>query len=143
MLEHVNFDETLILGLVITQLDYANALYIGLPECDLQELQRMQNIAAKVVLNDGDNSYNSLKRLHWLPKVYMVKHPNTSKTFFKYRLHEELGFIQETMVSVSLSLLPDVRHSQRGLSVLLGLNGGMSCLLESNKPQMQRLLNIL
>ena len=85
---------------------------------------------------------SNIKCLLLSTKVYMVKHPNTSKTFFKYRRHEELGFVQETVVSVSLSLLPDVRHSQRGLSVLLGLNGGMSCLLQSKKPQMQRLLNI-
>ena len=42
--------ETLIVGLVLSQLDYANCLFIGLPECDLQKLQRVQNIAAKIVL---------------------------------------------------------------------------------------------
>ena len=48
--------ETLIVGLVISHLDYANCLYIGLPECDLKKLQRVQNMAAKIVLNNEENS---------------------------------------------------------------------------------------
>ena len=43
--------ETLIVGLVISHLDYANSMLIGIPECDLKRLQHVQNIAAKLVLN--------------------------------------------------------------------------------------------
>ena len=66
--------ETLVLGLVISQLDYANVVFSGLPDCDIEKLQRVQNISAKLVLNDGDSSYNSLKRLHWLPIRLRIKH---------------------------------------------------------------------
>ena len=35
---------------VISQLYYANCLYIDQAECDLKKQQRIQNIAAKIVL---------------------------------------------------------------------------------------------
>ena len=54
--------ETLIVGLVISQLDYANSLYIGLPECDLKKLQRVQGLAAKIVLKSEENSLACLKK---------------------------------------------------------------------------------
>ena len=43
--------QTLVFGLVTSHLDYANALYIGLPDCDIAKLQCVQNAAAKLVLN--------------------------------------------------------------------------------------------
>ena len=42
---------TLMLGLVTSHLDFANALYACLPATTLQQLQNVQNTAAKVVLN--------------------------------------------------------------------------------------------
>ena len=148
--------ETLILGLVITQLDYANALYIGLPECDLQKLQRVQNIAAKVVLNDVDNSYNSLKRLHWLPINLRIKHKVLTLVYKS--LHGQAPEYLQDLLQIQTTRRTGLRSGNGGLclsvpftrcktfaeslSVLLGLNGGMSCLLQSKKPQMQRLLNI-
>ena len=66
--------ETLIVGLVLYQLDYANCLFIGLPECDLQKLQRVQNIAAKIVLKSEENSITCLKKLHWLPISLRIKY---------------------------------------------------------------------
>ena len=65
--------ETLVMGLVISQLDYANCLYIGLPECDVKKLQRIQNIAAKIVLKKDENSISCLKILHWLPTTNSTK----------------------------------------------------------------------
>ena len=66
--------ETLVLGLVISHLDYANGLYIGLPNCDIQKLQRVQNIGAKLVINTSDSSHYCLKKLHWLPINLRIKH---------------------------------------------------------------------
>ena len=37
-------------GIVTLHLDYANALYYGLPETSIKKLQRVQNMAAKVIL---------------------------------------------------------------------------------------------
>ena len=43
--------EVLVHGLVMSHLDYCNSLYHGLPDCDLNRLQRVQSIACKLVLN--------------------------------------------------------------------------------------------
>ncbi len=61
--------KTIALGLIITHLDYANALYAGLPDTGLQKLQRVQNMTAKVVTGTSkyDSSTAALKTLHWLP----------------------------------------------------------------------------
>ena len=56
-------------SLVISLLDYANALLGGLPKCSLDQLQHVQNIAAKIVLGKGryNSSTRCLAELHWLP----------------------------------------------------------------------------
>ena len=38
--------KTLIMGLAISHLDYANAILVGLPETDIHKLQWVQNMAA-------------------------------------------------------------------------------------------------
>ena len=45
--------EVLVHGLVMSHLDYGNSLFFGLPDCDIKQLQRVQNAAAKVVLQRG------------------------------------------------------------------------------------------
>ena len=57
------------LGLVISHLDYANALYAGLPNVDIKKLQRIRDIATKIVTQRGkyDCSTAAWKALHWLP----------------------------------------------------------------------------
>ncbi|PIK41641.1 reverse transcriptase [Apostichopus japonicus] len=44
---------TIVLGLVISHLDYANSLYANLPNVVIMMLQRIQNMAAKLVLKRG------------------------------------------------------------------------------------------
>ena len=58
-----------ILVTVISHLDYANAIMVGLPEKHITKLQCVQNMAVKVVLKRGryTNSTDSLQTLHWLP----------------------------------------------------------------------------
>ena len=60
---------TLTHGLVISHLDYCNAIFTGLPECLLKRLQFVQNCAAKLVLgrHKFDSSREALAELHWLP----------------------------------------------------------------------------
>ena len=64
-----NFCAKLTISLVISHLDYANAILARLPQVSLDKLQRVQNMAAKIVLNKGqyDSSTRCLKELHWLP----------------------------------------------------------------------------
>ena len=56
-------------GMVTSHLDYANTLYYGLPENSIKELQRVQNMAVKVILGKkkSDSSRDCLMALHWLP----------------------------------------------------------------------------
>ena len=56
-------------GLVLSHLDYANSIMYGLPDVDINKLQRIQNIAAKLTLGRDryDSSKACLKDLHWLP----------------------------------------------------------------------------
>ena len=42
---------TVVRGIVCAHLDYANAVFAGLPDCEISKLQRVQNIATKFVLN--------------------------------------------------------------------------------------------
>ena len=60
---------TIIQALVISHLDYGNALLYDLPETTIKQMQSIQNSAAKLILKLGkyDSSTQALKTLHWLP----------------------------------------------------------------------------
>ena len=66
---------TLILGLVMSHLDYVNSAFISLPALDIDKMQRVPNAAAKFVLNLKmmDSSLEVLKMLHWLPIRFMIQ----------------------------------------------------------------------
>ena len=61
----------LIHSLVTSRLDYCNSLLYGVPKYKLKQLQRIQNIAARVVTLTRCSPENHitpiLKSLHWLP----------------------------------------------------------------------------
>ena len=78
----VEATETLVCGLVISHLDYSNAILYGLPEVDIQKLQCVQNYAAKIILkkNKYDSSIGALKELHWLPINLRINHKILSLT---------------------------------------------------------------
>ena len=56
-------------SIVMSHLDYANSLLYGLPQCDLDGMQQVQNIIGKIVINESkySSSTEMLKTLHWLP----------------------------------------------------------------------------
>ena len=68
--------KTLMMGLVVSHLDYCNTVVAGLPDIDIKRMQRVQNIAAKMILQRGkmDSSTQCLKELHWLLITCRVKH---------------------------------------------------------------------
>ena len=48
---------------------------MGLPACQIAKLQRIQNIAARIVTNSGryEHATPLLKSLHWLPVRYCIE----------------------------------------------------------------------
>ena len=64
--------EILVLGTVMSHLDYCNSILVGLPDVAISKMQHIQNIAAKNVVLNGvalkdSNSRSILAELHWLP----------------------------------------------------------------------------
>ncbi len=61
--------EIVVLSLVISHLDFCNVILYGISQSEIQKMQRIQNMCAKLVLNRGkfDSSKQSLYELHWLP----------------------------------------------------------------------------
>jgi hypothetical protein len=59
----------LIHAFVTSRLDYCNSLLYGIPDSSLQRIQRIQNIAARIITRSKkfDHITPVLKSLHWLP----------------------------------------------------------------------------
>jgi len=64
----------LVASLVITRIDYCNSILAGLPAFRLVPLQRVQNAAARLVLNLDRRAHISpaLQQMHWLPVMHRV-----------------------------------------------------------------------
>ena len=69
--KYIDIDTAKLLAtsLVLSHLDYSNNILAGLPNSTIYKLQRIQNWAAKVVLQQSkyDSSTSALMSLHWLP----------------------------------------------------------------------------
>ncbi len=81
--------QLLVQALVLSRLDYCNALLAGLPACTIKPLQLIQNAAARVVFNEPKKAHVTplFIRLHWLPiaahikfKVLMFAYKTTTGT---------------------------------------------------------------
>ena len=75
--------ELLIHSLVISRLDYGNGLLYGVSDKLLDKLQRVQNVAARVVVKASryDHITPILKTLHWLPIRYRTEYKLLLLTF--------------------------------------------------------------
>ena len=73
---------TVVRGIVCSHLDYANTIFAGFPDCEISKLQRVQNIAAKFVLNIPwyDSSEQARHELHQLPIGARIQHKVLSLT---------------------------------------------------------------
>lgn len=61
--------EKLIHAFVTSKLDYCNSLLANMPKCDIAKLQKVQNVAARIVTRTKkyDHITPVLTELHWLP----------------------------------------------------------------------------
>ena len=66
----------LLVGLALSHLGYANAILARLPECDINQMQRIENTAAKLATNvkKHDSTTTTLKKLHSLSIRTRIDH---------------------------------------------------------------------
>lgn len=67
--------KTLVVSLVLSHMDYADSLLAGLPNNTIKTFQRIQDLAAKIVLGRSKftSSTEARKELHWLPICARIK----------------------------------------------------------------------
>ncbi|KAL2092511.1 hypothetical protein ACEWY4_012309 [Coilia grayii] len=68
--------QLLVQAMVISRLDYCNALLVGLPACAIKPLQMVQNAAARLVFHQPKRSHVTplFINLHWLPVADRIQH---------------------------------------------------------------------
>ncbi|XP_058604767.1 uncharacterized protein LOC131522914 [Onychostoma macrolepis] len=73
LMEHAA--QPLVQALVISRLDYCNALLAGLPSCAIKPLQMIQNAAARLVFSMPKRAHVTplFISLHWLPVATCIK----------------------------------------------------------------------
>ena len=75
--------ETLSHAFISSRLDYCNSLLIGLPTCELDRHQRVQNVAAKILTftRRREHIRPVLYLLHWLPVSARIEFNVVTMTF--------------------------------------------------------------
>ena len=82
-----NLDESatkqLIHALIISRLDNLNGLLYGLPDKQINRLQKIQNSAARLIYNLPKNYHTTplLRKLHWLPIYLRIRYKILMTTF--------------------------------------------------------------
>ncbi len=78
-----NAANTLIHSFLTSKIDYLNSLLIGLPEGLIQNLQKIQNVAARIVTGCPKRQHIKpvLKELHWLPVKSRINYKILLLTF--------------------------------------------------------------
>ena len=75
--KHLSRDssETLIHAFVSSRLDYFNSLLYGLPQVQIDKIQRIQNAAARLIFQQPKFCHITpvLSQLHWLPIKYRIE----------------------------------------------------------------------
>ena len=70
-------------ALVLSRLDHANSLLVGVPKAVLQRLQVLQNNAARLIQDVSGRAHITpvLRDLHWLPIRQQIQHKLLSLTY--------------------------------------------------------------
>ena len=106
---------TLVNAFVTSRLDYCNSLLYGLPATSLNQLQRVQNTAARLICNTPrfDHITPSLFKLHWLPIKFRIN--------FKILLiaYKAIHGLAPEYISDIITVKPKSNYSLRPNSQLL------------------------
>ncbi len=114
--------QLLVQALVISRLDYCNALLAGLPSNTIKPLQMIQNAAARLVFNEPKRAHVTplFVSLHWLPvaariqfKTLMLAYRTTTGSALTY-FHSLLRIYIPSRILRSASERRLVVPSQRG-----------------------------
>ncbi|KAI2650044.1 Protein phosphatase 2C 1 [Labeo rohita] len=107
--------QLLVQALVISRLDYCNALLAGLPSCIIKPLQMIQNAAARLVFNKPKRAHVTplFITLHWLMLAYRTA-TDSAPTY----LHSLLRIYTPFRSLRSTSERPLIVPSQRGTEAL-------------------------
>ena len=75
--------QTLACSLILSMIDYCNAVLHGAPSYSIKKLQRVQNNAARIALEAPRRSHASplLRTLHWLPVQQRIEYKVALLTF--------------------------------------------------------------
>ncbi len=70
-----NVSQLIVQALVLSRLDYCNALFAGLPASSIKPLQLIQNAAARLIFNEPKRTHVTplFINLHWLPIAARIK----------------------------------------------------------------------
>jgi hypothetical protein len=76
----------LVSSLVLSRIDYCNALFAGLPDTELGRLQNVQNNAARMIFRRSKRHHVTplLIALHWLPVKYRITYKIATLAFKKF-----------------------------------------------------------
>ena len=103
----------LVVSLCISHLDYSNSILAGLPDCTINQIQRIQNYGAKLVLckTKYESNKQALAELHWLPIKSRIKFKMLT-LFFKYARQEAPDYLRNLLVRC-----PETTHTHRSNSI--------------------------
>jgi len=115
---HLGRDVTkcLVCSFILSRLDYCNSLLASLPASSLAPLQRVQNAAARLVLDlkPSDHITAALRELHWLPVKQRIAY-KLSILVYKSLHHQAPNYLTELFTGiVDIPALSTLRSATDG-----------------------------
>ncbi len=136
--------QLLVQALVLSRLDYCNALLVGLPASSIKPLQLIQNAAARLIFNEPKRMHVFIN-LHWLPiaarikfKALMFAYKTTTGSAPLYLNHyfRLMYPLEACVLQMNVALLCHPKEAQNHFHRLLNEMfppGGLTCQTQSQQ----------